>query len=196
MFDPNFSQDSLLGSSGSLAPHGTSPHRRQDFSTASRRESSKDPTDHSSSFQIRGDFDHLVNPGGLKNIPSIHKYNSPVLEHFDSLISDRDYIGFLNALETQATEPYLVVEGFSMFTRYVVSDQLAKPSSVILGGDGWVKTIKHRMERFMNDRGVVRQGLMTLLSISSLSGNYKKFKGTAELVEIINNYDGDQEIRE
>ena len=152
-----------------------------------------------SSGKIRGDFDHLLYPEGLKTSCSIRKYNCPILENLDSLISDGDYIGFLSDLENKAIEPTLAVEGFAMFTCYLVSDQLAKPSSVILQFDGWVKTIKDKMERFKQDRGVVRQALITFLSISTLSGNYSKHmvkKGTAELVGIIDRYDGDQEIRE
>jgi hypothetical protein len=166
--------------------------------------SAADAEGNDSSSQKRGAFDHLMNPEGLTTAPpapqpSIHEYSSPILKHLDSLISDKDYIRFLNALETQANEPDLAEEGFAMFTSHVISDQLAMPTSVILGGDGWVKTIKDKMERFKKDRSVVRRGLMTLLSISTLSGNYKKFmvkKGTAELAEIIDRYDSDQEIRE
>jgi hypothetical protein len=220
-FQHSSSKEFSHGSAGSLAlPVGESfPQRSQDFTTTSRSVSSGDRSlnrlgsssfDHSatdfegsnnnnSSGQIRGDFDHLVDPGGLRTIPSIHKYNSPILEHLDSLVSDGDYLGFLNYLETHATEPDLVVEGFAMFTSHVVSYHLAKPSGTILPYDGWVKTIKGKMEKFMNDRDVVRQGLLTLLSLSTLKGNYKKSmvgKGTNELVEIIDIYAGDQEIRD
>jgi hypothetical protein len=134
------------------------------------------------------------------SIPEGSQKENPVIAALWSSVSDGDYITFLNDLDFRGKEAHIVLKGFSLFRLHVVKDQLAKPYSVILGGEGWVKTMITVVERFQvqKQRDVVVSGLATLLTLSSLPGDYKKpmvRKGAVDLVlKMMQECRDDQEI--
>ena len=120
---------------------------------------------------------------------------------FETLARDRDTIRLLNAIDSDANETALIVEGFSLFKRTVFQDQMDRPNGVSLGTDGWLKTIKKKVvedEHFSRDRTVVLSGLSVLLGISALHGRYKLHiakRGFVDMVMgIFEKFQGDPEV--
>jgi hypothetical protein len=48
-----------------------------------------------------------------------------------------------------------------------VKHQSERSDSVILSGEGWVETIKDKVEMFKEERDVMMDGLLTLVTLSS-----------------------------
>lgn len=124
----------------------------------------------------------------------------PVVAELQDMVSDGGYIEFLNTLDSHGTETHVILEGFRLFRFYLSKDQLAKPSSVILGGDSWVKTLNSKVDKAIGDGevNVVVGGLLTFLTISVLPGNYKRSmvkKGAVDLVsKALNKFPDDNQV--
>jgi hypothetical protein len=123
---------------------------------------------------------HQIEHAIMKRVASFTSSSSSksgedlIFEELEYLAWEGDYIQFFNKLDTYGATPYIVTGGFKLVRHHVVKDQSERPDSVILSGEGWVKTIKDKVEMFKEERDVVMDGLLTLVTLSSLSGNYKK----------------------
>ena len=123
----------------------------------------------------------------------------PVLEALDAQLADGDFIGFLNRLDDPSIQHYVAVEGMALFRQWVIRDQLERPENLILGFDGWVKTIKTLVDdRFSGDRDITKSGLVTFLSFSTLPGNYRKYmikRGGIDLfLKVVDEFKDDEQV--
>jgi hypothetical protein len=134
-----------------------------------------------------GHNDDQTEEGGMSRQRE-QRYDHPVIEELFQIISDGDYIRFLNLLEERGTEAEIAREGFQLFSKHVVDDQVAKPSAVIVPGGEWAKTLKRNMERFPRDSTVVLNGLLCMVTLSELHEKYMRAmvkKGALDIVILV-----------
>jgi len=130
-----------------------------------------------------------------------------IVEGLETNISGGDYISFLREMDNRTTggattswelEEQVVLEGFRLLRYHVLKSQTSSPNEVVLTGEGWVKTIKSKVNAFENSRLVAVSGLLTFLTLSSLPGNYKniivKRGGIDCAMKMLNDYREDSEV--
>jgi hypothetical protein len=136
----------------------------------------------------------------LLSLPDATVSIHPVIAEFNAALSAGDYIKFLNALDQKGKMPEHVVEGFGLFRKKLVEDQLARPNGVVLAGNNWMKTMTTPFERHRRERDVIISGLVTMITLSNLPGNYKgpitKKGGVDVLLKLLDDYATDEEIIE
>ena len=130
-----------------------------------------------------------------------------IVAGLESNISGGDYISFLRELDNRGTggittswemEETVVLEGFRLLRYHVLKSQTLKMNVVVLTGEGWVKTIKSKINAFENSRLVIVSGLLTFLTLSSLPGNYKNIivrrGGIESAMKMLDDYREDEEV--
>lgn len=130
-----------------------------------------------------------------------------IVEGLEANISGGDYISFLREMDNRGTggittswemEENVVVEGFRLLRHHVITSQASKTNEVVLTGEGWVKTIKGKINAFENSRAIVVSGLLTFLTLSSLPGNYKNLivrrGGIDCAMQMFDDYREDKEV--
>lgn len=144
----------------------------------------------------------MKSPAAAKDIETLR-----IVEGLETNISGGDYISFLRELDNRSTggtttswdlEEKVVLEGFRLLRFHVLKSQTASPNEVVLTGEGWVKTIKSKVNEFENSRLVAVSALLTLLTLSSLPGNYKniivKRGGIDCAMKLLGDYHDDNEV--
>lgn len=124
----------------------------------------------------------------------------PVIAEFKAALSAGDYIKFLNSLDQKGKNPEIVVEGLGLFRKKLVEDQMARPNGVVLGGNNWMKAMTTPFDRYRHEKEVVVSGLVTMITLSNLPGNYKgpitKKGGVDVLLKLMDDYAVDEEVIE
>jgi len=144
----------------------------------------------------------MKSPAAAEDIETLR-----IVEGLERNISGGDYISFLRELDNRSTggtttswdlEKKIVLEGFRLLRFHVIKSQTSSPNEVVLTGEGWVKTIKSKVNEFENSRLVAVSGLLTLLTLSSLPGNYKniivKRGGVDCAMKILSEHHEDNEV--
>ena len=130
-----------------------------------------------------------------------------IIDGLETDISSGDYMSFLRKLDNRGTggiatswemEQAVVLEGFKLLRYHVLKSQRSNPNVVVLTGEGWVKTIIGKISTFENSRLVAVDGLLTLLTLSSLPGTYKNIivrrGGINTLMKLMDDYREDREV--
>eukprot|EP00980_Cylindrotheca_fusiformis_P011245 scaffold2577_cov123-Cylindrotheca_fusiformis.AAC.2 len=143
-----------------------------------------------------------LNGGGIPQLSlsadraSMH----PIIAEFREALAAGDYVRFLNALDQKGRNADLVVEGLGLFRMKIAKDQRKRPNGVVLGGSNWMKAMTTPFDTYCKEKEVIVSGLLTMLTLSNLPGNYKgpitKKGGVDVLLKLLDVYSTDAEIIE
>ena len=139
------------------------------------------------------------------NIPSLrtkdkgeatHQLEDPLILALQEKVQERNYLEFINLLDSQDREPRFLLESFRLLRKCVVAEHLLEPDCFVFPGDNWLKAIQDRIHH--HDRDVVISCLVTLTTISRQSGAYRRSMIRKDVIEkiigIVDQWSDDEEV--
>eukprot|EP00526_Cylindrotheca_closterium_P029028 CAMPEP_0113603662 /NCGR_PEP_ID=MMETSP0017_2-20120614/1394_1 /TAXON_ID=2856 /ORGANISM="Cylindrotheca closterium" /LENGTH=1147 /DNA_ID=CAMNT_0000512061 /DNA_START=123 /DNA_END=3562 /DNA_ORIENTATION=- /assembly_acc=CAM_ASM_000147 len=124
-------------------------------------------------------------PGSEGTEAAASRDEHPVVAEFRTMLSEGNYIKFLNDIDQKGNLPEIVIEGFGLFRHFLSRDQMARPNGVVLAGPNWFKAATIPFERYKKQPEVIIAGLTTMTTLSHLPGPYKATMTKRSAVDLV-----------